>query len=200
MGCKTFAPYKEIVLIRIYLDCELTHLPAYPHANLSGKEPGLVSIGCASENDKTFYAENADVVLERCNDRVIENVLTLLDGGDARMPYATIAEKLKAWIEAFGEETVKVFTTPLSAEAQRGSEKVQMLTDAPYVDWPPLAAMFNQCGWPSNLIKEPQWLWIDDGVIDNMFVSDKSSRRHHALDDAVMNKLAHEIELNGTKR
>ncbi len=163
-------------MIRIYFDCELTYLPTD-----GTEEPGLVSIGCVSENDETFYAENADVALERCNDWVVENVLTLLDGGDARMPYPVIAEKLKTWIESFAED-------------------VQVLTDAPYVDWPPLSVMFNRYGWPNNLIKEPQWLWLDDGVIDNMFISDKSSRRHHAMDDAVMNKLADEISRNGTKR
>ncbi|OIQ81934.1 3'-5' exoribonuclease [mine drainage metagenome] len=158
-------------MIRIYLDCELTHLPAYPHADRPGEEPGLVSIGCASEDDQIFYAENADMPAERCNDWVIENVLTLLDGGDARMPYSQIASSLKAWIEAFKDE-------------------VQALTDAPYVDWPPVYDMFEMYGWPVNLARTPLWLWIDDGVIDNMFIADKTSRRHHALDDALMNKLA----------
>lgn len=158
-------------MIKIYLDCELTHLPAYPHADRPGEEPGLVSIGCASEDDKTFYAENADMSAERCNDWVTENVLPLLDSGDARMPCSQIAEKLKAWIESFEDE-------------------VQMLTDAPYVDWPPVYDMFEKYGWPANLVRTPLWLWIDDGVIDNMFIADRSKRRHHALDDAVMNKFA----------
>jgi len=158
-------------MIRIYLDCELTHLPAYPHADRPGEEPGLVSIGCASEDDQTIYAENADMSAERCNEWVVENVLPLLDGGSARMPYSTIARKLKAWIESFKDE-------------------VQMLTDAPYVDWPPVYDMFERYGWPANLVRTPLWLWIDDGVVDNLFVSDRSKRRHHALDDAVMNKLA----------
>lgn len=168
-------------MIRIYLDCELTNLPNYPHADRPGEEPGLVSIGCASENDKTFYAENADVVLERCNDWVIENVLPLLDGGDARMPYSKIASSLKAWIEGFEDE-------------------MQALTDAPYADWPPVFDMFEMYGWPVNLTRTPLWLQIDDGVVDSMFESDKTSKRHHALDDAVMNMIAHEIQLNGTKR
>lgn len=160
----------------LYLDCELTHLP------IDGAEdPGLVSIGCVSDNDKTFYAENADINQDQCNDWVIENVLMLLDGSDARMPYSQIASSLKAWIESF-EEPVTVYT------------------DAPHVDWPPLFAMFYKYGWPNNLIRKPEWLWFDHGVIDNLFVADQSARRHHALDDAVMNKLAHEIELNGTKR
>lgn len=158
-------------MIRIYLDCELTHLPAYPHADLPGQEPGLVSIGCASEDDRIFYAENADLALERCNPWVIDNVIPLLDGGDARMPYATIASSLKAWVEAFEDE-------------------VQMLTDAPYVDWPPVYDLFDKYGWPVNLVRTPLWLQIDDGVINDMFINDSSKRRHHALDDAVMNKLA----------
>lgn len=170
-------------MIKIYLDCELTHLPAYPHKDIQGSEPGLVSIGCVSECDKTFYAENADVDTNKLNDFVIDTIIPLLDGGDALMPYSTIAEKLKAWLEAFGEDV-----------------QLQMLTDAPYVDWPPVLHMFETYGWPCNLIKSAEWLWLDDGVIDNMFVSDKTSRRHHALDDAVMNKLADEIARNGTKR
>lgn len=168
-------------MINIYLDCELTHLPAYPHTEMPGSEPSLVSIGCVSEDDLIFYAENADVQSDRYNDFVINTVLPLLDGGEAIMPYAVIAAKLKEWIEALGDEA-------------------QMQTDAPYMDWPPVRQLFETYGWPINLVREPVWLWLDDGVIDNMFVSDKTSRRHHALDDAVMNKLAHEMEKNGTKQ
>jgi len=160
-------------MIKIYLDCELTHLPAYPHKDIPGTEPGLVSIGCVSECDKTFYAENADVDKNKINDFVSEIIMPLLDGGDALMPYPVITEKLKAWLESFGEDV-----------------QLQMLTDAPYVDWPPVLAMFEMYGWPCNLIKEPQWLWLDDGLVDNLFIQNPVMRRHHALDDALMNKLA----------
>jgi len=96
------------------------------------------------------------------------------------MPYATIAAKLKAWIEALGDET-------------------QMQTDAPYVDWPPIRQLFETHGWPINLVRDPVWLWLDEGLVDNLFIKNSTMRRHHALDDALMNKFGDELFRNGTK-
>lgn len=167
-------------MIKIYLDCELTNLPAYPHKDLPGKEPSLVSIACVSEDDMIFYAENADVDTNNLNEFVIDNIMPLLDGGDALMPYSSIAKRLKTWLEGFGED-------------------VQLWTDAPYVDWPPVVALFETYGWPCNLIRKAEWLWLDDGVVDNLFIKNTLMRRHHALDDALMNKYGDEMSKNWTK-
>lgn len=167
-------------MINIYIDCELTHLPAYPQTETRGLEPGLVSIGCVSEDDQIFYAENTDVPTDRFNDFVIDTVLPLLDGGAALMTYATIAAKLKDWIEALGDQA-------------------QMQTDAPYVDWPPVRQLFETYGWPINLVRDPVWLWLDDGLVDNLFIKNVTMRRHHALDDALMNKLGDGLFRTTTK-
>lgn len=162
-------------MINIYLDCELTHLST-DDTDL----PLLVSIGCVAEDGKIFYAENEDVHNERCNEWVVDNVLPLLEGANASMPLHLIASSLKDWLKTFNDE-------------------VQMLTDAPHIDWPQIQMIFDLYEWPCNLIRAPKWLWLADGVVDNLFVRHPDIRRHHALDDALINKIAHEMERNGTR-
>jgi len=159
--------------LNLFFDCEFTHLQ-------EGMElPVLVSIGVVSDCGKTFYAENSNVQEELCSEFVIETVLPLLQGGEALMSYAQIAASMKAWIEAFGVD-------------------VQMLSDAPYYDWPHVEHLFDIYGWPNNLMRSPVPLSFASGVqnirffnaVEEMFRSNKSLRRHHALDDAIANMRA----------
>lgn len=162
--------------MNIYFDCEFTKLitPIDP-------EPAeLISIGCVSDTNETFYAENETTISrpEIFFDFVIEVVAPLLEGGDYLMPYSAIAAKLKTWIEGFGEE-------------------VRLLSDAPVYDFPYVDHMFEVYGWPSNLIKQPRQLWHArfSNNVDEIFRT-KGYRRHHALDDAIVNKLAYEKVTN----
>lgn len=160
--------------MNIYFDCEFTKLitPDDP-------EPAeLISIGCIADNNETFYAESENALLAECSDFVIEVVAPLLEGGDYLMPYSAIAAKLKAWIEGFGEE-------------------VRLLSDAPIYDFPYVDHMFEVYGWPSNLIKQPRQLWHArfSNNVDEIFRT-QGYRRHHALDDAIVNKLAYEKVTN----
>lgn len=159
--------------LNLFFDCEFTRFQ-------EGAElPGLISIGVVSDCGKTFYAENASVQKEPCSEFVIETVLPLLQGGDALMPYPAIAEKLKAWLESFDRE-------------------VKMWSDAPCFYWPYVEHMFDTYGWPGNLNRSPAPISFDSGVqnicffnaVEEMFLSNKSLRRHHALDDAIANMRA----------
>lgn len=162
--------------MNIFIDTEFTHLPD----QLNPESPGLISIGCASQNDKKFYAENADFNVDQCSYFVIETVLPLLEGHEVSMPYSMVAKQLKEYVESFESE-------------------VAMWSDAPSFDWPFIKHLFDTCGWPKNLNKEPMRLIFNgnkadrfNNAVENAFRTIKPAlRRHHALDDAVANKLAY---------
>ncbi len=156
-------------MMNIFFDTEFTHLPGL----LDLVPPGLVSIGCVSQNDTKFYAENANFQVELCSNFTTEVVLPFLEGGDVSMPYQMVSKQLKEYIENFESE-------------------VTMWCDSPYHDWPFIEHMFDHWGWPSNLAKKPSWHTKDLDFITgveqafNTFVP--KLRRHHALDDAIANR------------
>lgn len=158
--------------MNIYFDCEFTKLitPDDP-------EPAeLISIGFISENNETFYAENETIISkpEIFSDFVVEVVEPMLEGGEFLMPYSVIAKKLKVWIEGFSVE-------------------VRLLSDAPAFDFPYIDHMFEVYGWPSNLFRQPKHITHArfSNNVDEFFRTQRY-RRHHALDDAIVNKLAYE--------
>ena len=62
-------------MINVFFDCEMTHLwDPVP------EPPGLISIGCISEDGRQFYAENGDYPYALCNAFVRETVIPLLEG------------------------------------------------------------------------------------------------------------------------
>lgn len=156
-------------MINVFFDTEFTPLPG----PLDPEPPGLISIGCVSQDDKKFYAENSDLQVELCSDFTTEAVLPFLEGGDVSIPYQMIAKQLKEYIESFVSD-------------------VTMWCDSPYHDWPFIEHMFDNWGWPSKLAKKPGWhtkdLDFNIGVEQafNTFVP--KLRRHHALDDAIANR------------
>lgn len=162
-------------MINVFFDTEFTHL----QEPLNPEPPGLISIGCVGEEGgKGFYAENADFQLELCSDFVKENVLPILEGGDASMPYAMITNRLRAWVESFGEP-------------------VKFWTDAPYWDWMHVKHMFDTCGWPDNLKRECTHLLFASPLQNMRLNAAKADafthfkpalRMHHALDDAIANR------------
>ncbi len=114
------------------------------------------------------------------SDFVIDTVLPLLDGGDVSMPYYMIAKQLREYVEGFETE-------------------VTMWTDAPYYDWPFVKHMFDTWGWPSNLNKKPQQLLFNaikeerfNNAVKDAFRTIKPAlRMHHALDDAIANRIGY---------
>jgi len=163
-------------MINIFFDCEFTKLQEGSEYNPSE----MISIGCISEDGKSFYAENTVAIArpDHFSKFVVETVIPLLDGKMCEMPYDEIAKKLLIWIESF-------------------EGKVKMWTDAPVFDWPHIEQMFNNYGWPSNLVRKPiplsfpnsiQQTRFHAGVEDAFKSFQPKLRRHHALDDAIANK------------
>jgi hypothetical protein len=156
----------------IFFDCEFTHIW---EAHCEPAE--LISIGCISEIGETFYGENADFNVALCSYFTIEGVLPLLSGGNTSMPYAMLAKQLRTWIEGLSGE-------------------VKMWTDAPNFDWPHVQDLFEDHGWPCNLIRKPALLSFPSsiqhrfevGVEDAFMTFEPRLRRHHALDDAIANR------------
>lgn len=153
-------------MIRIFLDTEFTTLTAID-------DPALISIGLVSEcGTKHFYAELTDTWnVGMCSAFVLEAVLPLLGGGDARMALKEAGHRLHDWITAFGD-TVEVYS------------------DAPGYDWPWVYDLMQAYGkWPDNFVTKCLPL-IFDGERGQKYAQTVEQayanglRRHHALDDA----------------
>lgn len=168
------------MMTNVFFDCEFSKLQKD-----SDEEPiELISIGCISDSGKRFYAENSNALArsDYFSAFVVETVLPLLDGGGSEIPYEDIAKKLRIWIECF-------------------DAKVKMWTDAPRFDWPHIEHMFDNHGWPSNLVRKPIALSFPNsiqqtrffaGVEDAFKTFQPKLRCHHALDDAIANKYGFE--------
>jgi hypothetical protein len=69
---------------RVYLDTEFTKFV----------RPQLISLGLVAESGQEFYGESTDFVRVQCSDFVLENVLPLLQGGDAAASLDVLRVKL----------------------------------------------------------------------------------------------------------
>lgn len=139
--------------------------------------PRLISIGLISANGRTFYAELTDTWRPAdCSEFVVETVLPLLEGGTARMTMAELTLRLGRWLDDFGDQA-------------------QLATDSTRWDWPLIEKIFEMPEtWPANLERKPMLLQSDGErggrfaeAVEAAFVG--GLRRHHALDDAIANRL-----------
>ena len=156
----------------IFFDTEFTEL---------GIDPRLISIGLVSEDGtREFYAELSDTYHPKdCSAFVQKAVLPHLEGGDARMAMDDLALRLGNWIEGF-------------------EQPVQLATDSLSWDWPWIQELFHISGiWPKNLDGKPVSLYETVGAaflertVEEIFQNHVPRlRRHHALDDAKVNRLA----------
>jgi hypothetical protein len=162
--------------ISVFIDTEFTHL-----CDALNPEPAvLISIGAVTQDSKQhFYAENENTQLELCSGFTMETVLPLLEGGEARMQYSQISRLLRGWVESLDGQ-------------------VEFWSDSPFHDWPYVQHMFDTYGWPANLHRSPMPLIFDsaelqqrfeNGVAEAFRISTPRLRRHHALDDAIANRL-----------
>lgn len=169
----------------IFFDTEFSDL---------GIDPRLVSVGLISEDERIFYAELSDTYEPKdCSAFTQEAVLPLLHGGDTRMRMDQLTLRLGNWLESF-EQPVKLATDSLS------------------LDWPWIQEIFYLPGtWPENVDGKPASMYemIDspflERTVEQIFQSHVPRlRRHHALDDAMANRLAFlawkDAKLNAPKR
>ena len=137
---------------RIYLDTEFTNLNRYTCK--------LISLALVVPSGPEFYVELTDACEEGdCSDFVREIVLPQLD----QAAYGRTTEQAR--IELLG------FLHRLS--------QVEIISDAPYWDWPMLMWLAGHAGLPANVEQQPGLLSID-------FDADYSGAEppHHALQDA----------------
>ena len=166
-------------MINIFFDCEFTKFQ-----EAFDPEPNeLISIGCISDHGQKFYAENTNFHIEACSEFVHAVVLPLLEGGDNSMPYSMVAKQIREYIESFDDGS--------------GQANIKMWTDAPLFDWPHVQHMFDNWGWPANLVRKPIALSFQGSIqtkrfkagVEDAFKSlQPPLRRHHALDDAIANR------------
>lgn len=151
-------PQSEPILL--FLDTEFTGLMS---------EPNLISIALVSEDGCEFYAELTDTwELDECEPFVQEQVLPLLEGGDAQMTWNELTERLPAWITGF-------------------DRPVRIATDAVAADWEWIQkTCYASNSWPRNLSHRPLALLSGNEAFEKERERCYASgmRRHHALDDA----------------
>lgn len=156
----------------VFFDTEFTTLP-----NSHEGYPGLISIGCVAEDDRTFYAEpNNTWQPSNCSRFVLESVSPLLQGGEWRMTDAQCALRLKYWVEELTDD------------------EVVLRTDNPAIDWPWVEELFEFFGcWPRNLRRRCGSIYFDTEEQQEIYCRAfedywrdpaHSSWRHHALFDA----------------
>jgi hypothetical protein len=151
--------------MKIFFDTEFTSLDA-------NRIHGMISIGCVA-NGREFYAELSDTWDESlCSIFVLDTVLPLLEGGEHVMDVATLATRLKEWIEGLTEK------------------QVVMQSDAPVIDFQFVKEIFDVHGWPKNLRRTPERMMFEDMRQQFRYLTALASywkdhtRQHHALEDA----------------
>lgn len=184
----------------IFFDTEFTGL---------GIDPKLISIGFITEDGAhEFYAELSDTYQPAdCSSFVREAILPHLQGGDALMTFNECATRLLRWLIDF-------------------DEPVQLATDSLAWDWMWIEELFAEAGtgtnWPQHMDAHGKSeVFRPPNVDGKPFILSQTPqimqavefafrdhvprlRRHHALDDAKVNRLAwlacNEAELRKPKR
>lgn len=156
--------------IRIFFDTEFTDL------SIDAK---LISIGFVDQTgERTFYVEVSDTWRHaEASEFTRVEVLPLLQGGQHLMTMDNLGRGLSEWLASFDRSIV-------------------LATDSLAWDWPWINRILETQGlWPSNLAKEPLLLNMNYLVEYDRFVDAVENgfatglRRHHALDDALSNRL-----------
>jgi hypothetical protein len=144
----------------LFIDTEFT--------GLGQRWPQLISIGLISEDGQhEFYAElAAETYLKKCDPWVGVNILPRLDGGDCIMQPDELRQRLAAWIGALSDVRI-------ACDSQIDFDFLRSTLDS----------------WPTNVDPKPFFIAGDDydPTMENSYTGEL--RRHHALDDAMANRL-----------
>lgn len=168
--------------IHVFLDTEFTDLAG---------DSKLISIGLVTaDGERTFYAELTDsYLLKDCSQFVKNEVIPLLDAQPLIEPiyYKNVHAGM----------TLDVLSKHLGYWFAALQDPIQIWTDSPNYDWRYIQQIFSHSGMPFNLLPSPNSLLTDDtsqnirfqNAVDEAF--DKNHfRLHHALDDALANRVA----------
>ena len=148
--------------IRVYLDTEFTKFA----------RPQLISLALVAESGQEFYGESTDFVKVQCSDFVVENVLPLLQGGEAAASLIDLRLKLVDWIATLPSpaEIISDFDGDIELLLQL------LRINAKATDRYNIAALTVLDG---EFVKSESF----DRALDDYFIY-VDSRRHHALVDA----------------
>lgn len=167
---------------KVFFDTEFTDLLGII------QDPALISIGLITEDgSRTFYAELTDTyTIDQCSDFVRAWVLPLLDAPDlsdvmdvtavyARMTAIQCRVLLAQWLEQVG--------------------CAELWSDAPAYDWHFVVELFHDQVWPKGLVPAPMYFVPTTDAVRYQYskrveeeYATRNFRRHHALDDAKVNR------------
>ena len=156
-------------MLLIFFDTEFTEL---------SNNAKFISIGLIDQTgERSFYAELADTWNEGdASEFVTQEVLPKLGEKQARITLDELRRRLTDWLGSF-------------------PGIVQLATDSVSWDWIWIFDIFGVTGgktWPKNLAQRPHPLPYDSAfaaAVERIFATTQF-RRHHALDDAIVNRLA----------
>lgn len=165
--------------MKVFFDTEFTGL----HQNTT-----LISIGCVTQDGRTFYAETRDYDLSQVDDWIQHNVIDNLLLGPRDEPYPT--EIVKP-----ADETVKCYTHQLGGflkdwlESVCPSGQIEMWSDVLPYDWVLFCNLFG--GTPDVVYYIPFDLatllkvkGVDPDVNREKFAEAPDGPKHNALWDA----------------
>lgn len=140
----------------VFFDTEFTKL---------GEGANLISIGLVAGDGREFYSElTGNWSQSECSDFVKKEVLVQLEGKQV-LTLEQLKVELKQWLESL-------------------SDVIDLVTDAPDLDWRWIIAIFSdEQSWPNNVRREPTRSWVDE-IATQKEQRFRAYRRHHALDDA----------------
>jgi hypothetical protein len=181
-------------VLRVFIDTEFTSF-----INID-----LISIGACADNGMEFYGENTDFIQSYSSDWVKSNIYPLLDHSKFGMKRKELSARLWSWIEELPCDGV-------------------IIAFDYHSDWDLMFDLFEGDKHPKiigvenfvhNIFKHADKIVTDTGGTDQQYnnsvtqirnsfdshlenyFKDPDIRRHHALDDAIGNKLAYQYIQN----
>ncbi len=153
---------------RIYFDTEFEGLT---------EDAALISIGLTNASGTHhFYAELSDSYkVERCNDFCKSTVLPLLEHGDKKMTFKQLSMSLREWLLFQGKNTILICDSP------RDIKQIERI----FPEGLPANCSFEILSfaqkWERKLANRNRRIYRQYRLRD-----------HHALDDAIVNRIIFE--------
>lgn len=176
-------------VIRVFIDTEFTD---FINAD-------LISIGASADNGMDFYGENTDFIQEYSSDWVKSNIYPLLDFSEFGMKRAELSARLWSWIEELKCDGV-IITFDFQIDA---TLLCNLFDNDKHPKIVGFENIFNNFFKHADKLSteydtgEKGYQELSNHMRDsfdlslNNYFSIPTIRRHHALDDAIGNKLAY---------
>jgi len=167
-------------MIKIFFDTEFTGLH---------QDTTLISIGCVSDNDKTFYAEFDDYDRSQMTDWLERNVVPKL----SKPKYSRINDNVKMY--GSKKQIASEIKNWLYSITDKTGEQLEFWGDCLHYDWILFCELYGGSQYiPSNVYYIPfdistmmKVKGIDPDIKREIF-SNVNNNKHNALADALMIK------------